>query len=38
MTLPDLQLHGLGHAHPASEITYKFLESLKILVSNLHNE
>ena len=30
MTLPDLQLHGLGHAHPANEITNKFLESLDI--------
>jgi len=30
MTPPGLQLHGLGHAHPAHEITNKFLESLGI--------
>jgi 3-oxoacyl-[acyl-carrier-protein] synthase-3 len=30
MTLPGVQLHGLGHAHPTNEITNKFLESLDI--------
>ena len=29
-TCPDLQLHGLGHAHPENEISNKFLESLDI--------
>jgi len=30
MTLPDLQLHALGHAHPKNELTNQFLESLDI--------
>lgn len=34
MSLPDLQLHGLGHAHPENEITNKFLESLDIGTSD----
>jgi len=30
----ELQLHGLGHAHPANEIDNKFLESLDIGTSD----
>jgi 3-oxoacyl-[acyl-carrier-protein] synthase-3 len=33
-TLPNLQLHGLGHAHPENEIDNKFLESLDIGTSD----
>jgi 3-oxoacyl-[acyl-carrier-protein] synthase-3 len=32
--LPELQLHGLGHAHPENEIDNKFLESLDIGTSD----
>ena len=33
-TLPHLQLHGFGHAHPENEIDNKFLESLDIGTSD----
>lgn len=33
-TLPHLQLHALGHAHPDNEIDNKFLESLDIGTSD----
>jgi 3-oxoacyl-[acyl-carrier-protein] synthase-3 len=32
--LPNLQLHGLGHAHPDNEIDNRFLESLDIGTSD----
>jgi 3-oxoacyl-[acyl-carrier-protein] synthase-3 len=33
-TLPNLQLHALGHAHPENELDNKFLESLDIGTSD----